>query len=80
MGDYLLVNDRAERVMGVYDTKDDALRAVADGIRHHGSAKAAHNLTLQIQRRGGKLPDEPIASGAALAKLALDRFPARKTA
>jgi hypothetical protein len=71
---FRLINVRSANLIGSYDDEDDALKDIADGIRHHhGKLDAAKNLALQRTHPG--YPDEPLDEGIGLAERALERFP-----
>ncbi len=78
VSNYRLFNDRSANLVGSYDTEEEALQAVAEGVRHHGTIGSARHLTLQRHIPGRA--DEPVASGEALPRRAIERFPHRKTA
>ena len=70
MGDYLLMNLASGNVVGVYDTEEGAIQAVAEGLQRYGhNDPTARNLQLQQQRAGQA--DQPLLSGEALVRRAL---------
>ena len=75
MADYLLMSENTDRLLGSYDSEDEALRDVARGVHYHrGDLTTARHLVLQRKRGRGQM-DEIVGGGEDLARRAIARFP-----